>query len=84
MRYLVLLGFVALLTGCGFVERASSPEVMDAAGGAVGSFLSGDTAAAVGQSIDVVLILLGLKVLKKGGQVAGKAVKTKLAAPPTA
>ncbi len=70
------------LSGCAAMEHLfgvqATAKAAEAGAGAVGKFLSGDTAGAVGQSIDMVLILLGLKAAQKTGQ----AVKARVINPP--
>ena len=65
MRYLVMIAACCLLCGCswlaGVTERAADPDVQDVAVGALGKVLSGDTAGAMGQTLDLVLLLLGIK-----------------------
>lgn len=76
-----LTGAGFLLAGCAsFWEALSDPEVQQHAGSAVGSILNGDYGSALGETVDIVLILLGLKGGQKGLQAAKTAMRRRAAA----
>ncbi len=73
------VGGLLLLAGCASMpEWFTTPqgqEVMEKGVNAAGKLLSGDMAGAIGQSIDLVLILLGLKGAQVGTQKLSQVVK---------
>lgn len=74
MKYLILFVGLCLLSGC--AGWALTPqEQVERVGNIAGNIFSGNTGAAIGQTIDLVLILTGLKGLKVGGKAAVNRIK---------
>lgn len=73
---------IVSLGGCAalreYLATPEGQEVVEKSGSALGSILTGDVSGAVGQTLDIALILLGLKGAQKGGQIA----KRRLVNPP--
>jgi hypothetical protein len=79
MKWMILLiPLLFMLTGCASLAGwwSDQPdEIRNAAIGMGSKFLSGNSAGAIGQGIDLILMLTGLKAVQKTGQIAAKVVK---------
>lgn len=79
MRYLVLLLFIPL-AGC--AGLALTPEEQVQRGGEIASnLITGNYVGALGQTVDLALILLGLKGVQKGAAKVKQVAKAKLINP---
>lgn len=74
MKYLILFVGLCLLSSCSGMP-ITPREQAERVGNIAGNIFSGNTGAAIGQTIDLVLILTGLKGLKVGGKAVVKKIK---------
>ena len=81
MKYIILLPLVATLSSCGITKLLEDPVIQEKGMGLINAISRGDTVGVITQSVDVMLILLGLKGLQKGGQKITKVMKERLVNP---